>query len=250
LCGEKISSDAKLENSCKDRLYLFYCLYVGSIYYPEIENFLTYDEKTRAGKFHFPELKNTYVLAHAFLNYQLSKKLKCTIEQLEFAFNAHQKPLITNSSISFNLSHSNNSWAVVIADNCEMGVDIEFINEKKNLFQITEYYFSHDEQIRVNCADNPVREFYKIWTRKEAYLKMKGIGINADLQKIDVERNCQYKAGLVNSTQAPSCYIETFEFPNHVISIAQSKHLTVLAEEVTNTYEILQLLISGCALRR
>lgn len=224
--AKKIFSDMKFESSCKDRVYLFFCLDVESTYCPEIENFLPYSEKKRVGNFHFPELKHTYVMAHAFLNYQLLKKLKCTIEQLKFSFNPHQKPLILDSGIGFNLSHSNNSWAVVIADNCEMGVDIEFINAKKNLFQITEYYFSIDEQIRFNYANNPVLEFYKIWTRKEAYLKMKGIGIDANLQKIDVERNCQ--AGLTNY-----CYIETFEFPNHVISIAQCKHLPVLAEEIT-----------------
>lgn len=232
LCREFISSDAKVDNRFKEKLSLFYCLNVGTSYNSDIESFLTMEEKERASKFHFPEDKYTYIAAHAFLNFLLLRKLSCSVNQLKFSYNSNKKPFIPGSNIRFNLSHSKNSWAVIIAESCEMGVDIEQINDKRDLLQITEYYFSPYEQIRVNYASNPVHEFYKIWTRKEAYLKMKGIGINTHLQNLDVEGLCQYKEGLQHLKNT-SCYIETYDFPNHVISVAQCKHLPVIAEEIT-----------------
>lgn len=48
LCREKIFPDMKFESSCKDRVYLFFCLDVESTYCPEIENLLTYSEKKKA----------------------------------------------------------------------------------------------------------------------------------------------------------------------------------------------------------
>lgn len=233
LCRGLISSDTKVDNRFMEKLSLFYCLDVGTNYNSDIERFLTTDEIARAQKFHFPEDKYTYAAAHAFLNFQLLNRLGCPMDRLRFSYNSYKKPIISGSKIRFNLSHSKNSWAVVIAENCEIGVDIEHINDKRDLLQITEYYFTPYEQNRVNYADNKVLEFYKIWTRKEAYLKMKGIGINIDFHNIDVEKLCHNKEEMMHSMDI-SCYIETYEFPKHVISTAQCKHLPVIAEEIAS----------------
>lgn len=41
-----------------------------------------------------------------------------------------------------------------------------------------------EEQTQIAAADNPAQEFIRLWTRKEAYVKMIGTGIISDMHQI------------------------------------------------------------------
>ena len=64
---------------------------------------------------------------------------------------------------------------------------ISNLSKKKRSFDvIAKNFFSDGEQQRFRAAKNKNEEFYRIWTRKEALLKMNGDGIEfGKLKNID-----------------------------------------------------------------
>lgn len=82
----------------------------------------------------------------------------------------------------FNISHTRNAVMCGFS-NEELGVDVEKIS--KAPFDIMRKCFTQNE---IDCVDTTVEEnadFYKIWTRKEAYGKLRGIGISDDVFRFD-----------------------------------------------------------------
>lgn len=81
------------------------------------------------------------------------------------------KPYIPGGK-HFSISHSEGSWAVLLADE-ECGLDIQFernISEMK----IAERWYHPDEVAAIN---NSEETFFRIWTRREALVKAAGTGI-------------------------------------------------------------------------
>ncbi len=85
------------------------------------------------------------------------------IKNFELSYNEYQKPYIKD--IYFNISHSHNMIAIIIS-NEECGIDIEYLNPNKDITQLKNRFNIENDE-----------EFYKQWTRKEAYLKKIGTGI-------------------------------------------------------------------------
>ncbi len=81
-----------------------------------------------------------------------------------------------NSNIFFNLSHSKDMVACVLADK-EVGIDIQHMGEYKE--EIIPRFFTSDEQNYIESCKNKKLAFYEIWTKKEALLKCKGTGLGA-----------------------------------------------------------------------
>nr|WP_224746733.1 4'-phosphopantetheinyl transferase superfamily protein [Pelovirga terrestris] len=83
------------------------------------------------------------------------------------------------SDINFNLSHSGD-WAVLaVTSGPDVGVDVEEIVVKDNVQPLTDYAFNEVEKTLFS-AFPPARKqrgFYRLWTAKEARLKMLGIGL-------------------------------------------------------------------------
>ena len=96
----------------------------------------------------------------------------------EIVFNDNGKPYFKNSNIFFNYSHSKNYIACVIS-NYEVGIDIE---EKTRII-------SDDVSIRFlnGVEDNKDRLF--LWVKKEAYSKLKGLGLQIGFNNIGCDSN-------------------------------------------------------------
>ncbi len=88
------------------------------------------------------------------------------------------KPFI-EGEIKFNISHSG-SVVVVVFSPYEVGVDIELIRD--SVPDVKD--FLHPEEARhLALNHNKAEIFYRIWTKKEALLKAKGVGIAAESDK-------------------------------------------------------------------
>ena len=111
------------------------------------------------------------------------------INNLEMAYNEHEKPyLIHHPDIFFNLSHCKNGIAVVV-DNVPVGIDIErFHRDNEALVRRT----LNDTEIEaIHTSSCPTATFTQFWTMKEAVLKLRGTGIINDLD--DVLDGCGYR---------------------------------------------------------
>ena len=101
--------------------------------------------------------------------------------------------------ICFNLSHSGNV-VICAASKDNVGCDIEKIGSAPK--RVAERFFCEDEidWIESFANEDKNREFFRIWTMKESYLKMTGEGLRTalnsfrvfpDILKISREGNMQ-----------------------------------------------------------
>lgn len=90
-------------------------------------------------------------------------KEEYNIEDFKVHYKENNKPYI--NGLYFNISHSYHMVAIIISDE-ECGIDIECLNNNKNIEKLKR---------RFNIVSDT--EFFKQWTRKEAYLKKIGTGI-------------------------------------------------------------------------
>jgi 4'-phosphopantetheinyl transferase len=90
----------------------------------------------------------------------------------------HDKPkLLTTdgpSSIDVSLSHSRAIVAAAITDLGEIGIDVEYRAPARSIYEIAEYAFGPRE--RQVIQSGWLRDFYRIWTLREALAKARGIG--------------------------------------------------------------------------
>ena len=92
------------------------------------------------------------------------------------------KPHFLSSPLYFNLSHSNGLATAIISDN-PVGIDIELIDPNRRILSLAKKYFSAEEYNTVTASPSPYKDFYKIWTKEEAFSKIHGEGLSQLLSK-------------------------------------------------------------------
>lgn len=103
---------------------------------------------------------------------------------LVFGINTRQKPvLLSTPNIHFNLSHTRGFVLCGISTYSTIGVDVEKITIAP--IEIMKRFFHPEEIQYVENAPDLERDlrFYKIWTRKEAYTKQLGTGLNSNVSE-------------------------------------------------------------------
>jgi 4'-phosphopantetheinyl transferase len=111
-------------------------------------------------------------------------------ERLSFSYNEYGKPSLSgqHSGLRFNLSHSGGIALVAVTLERELGVDLEQYSESKADEAVAEKYFSPREFACFDAVSEDLRTrvFLNCWTRKEAYIKARGMGLSIPLNSFDV----------------------------------------------------------------
>jgi 4'-phosphopantetheinyl transferase len=158
----------------------------------QLESTLSLEEKARADRFHFVNDRNRFVVARGLLRELLGGYLHQTPSSLEFSYGLHGKPFLSgkNASIGlcFNLSHSSGVVVYAIARQRNLGIDVEHIKPESAGEDIARRYFSAREVKDLQTLPPEARTdgFFHCWTRKEAYLKATGMGLQIPLDSFAV----------------------------------------------------------------
>lgn len=126
-----------------------------------------------------------------------------------FLYNEHGKPYLENGPY-FSISHCKHAIAVAVSE-IPIGIDIEHIRTAKP--ELVAYTMNEEEQNEIWAAESPDIAFTRLWTQKEAVLKMQGTGIISDIKNtladihgIDIQTKVvmekQYVYSLVNAANA------------------------------------------------
>ncbi len=107
-------------------------------------------------------------------------------ERPVFEYGEHGKPsIVGHPEIHFNMSHCREA-AVCVLSNRPVGIDVESVREYKDT--LVRYTMNDEEVELIQNSPRPDVAFIRLWTMKEAVLKLSGEGISNDLK--DVLRNC------------------------------------------------------------
>ncbi len=162
-------------------------LTIGNLY-----SLLSEDEQVRAAKFYFERDRQRYIIAHGILHILLGRYLGCDPHAIRFRTNNYGKPSLDltqhEHSLRFNLSHSHEMALLAFAYDRELGVDIEYMRDIEDYDRLARVSFSPNERQVLRELDNDEKRqgFYNCWTRKEAYIKARGMGLSLPLNLFDV----------------------------------------------------------------
>ena len=156
------------------------------------ESTLSPEEKTRADRFHFVNDRNRFVAARGQLRGLLGKYLNQPPAGLAFSYGKHGKPFLSGENasggLSFNVSHSAGLAVYAIARERNLGIDVEQVRPEFAGEDIARRFFSAREVSDLQSLPEEARVegFFHCWTRKEAYLKATGMGLQIALDSFAV----------------------------------------------------------------
>ncbi|MCC7358229.1 MAG: 4'-phosphopantetheinyl transferase superfamily protein [Anaerolineales bacterium] len=154
------------------------------------ETALAPDERERAAHFYFAADARRFVAAHGQLRQLISAYVGRRPAELVFAANDFGKPGLAAPAdvLQFNLAHSG-AWALVaLTAAVPVGVDVEACRPITDRAAIAERFFAPGEAQRLSAlpAGEQAAAFFRCWTRKEAYLKARGLGLSLPLDAFEV----------------------------------------------------------------
>jgi 4'-phosphopantetheinyl transferase len=161
---------------------------------PEDRALLSAEERDRADRFRFAKDRALYTAAHAGLRRALARELAARPEELAFATEAGGRPrLLGGADLCFSLSHSGDRALVALARTPRLGVDVEVFRPGVDRARLAARNFTPAEQAELRALDGQHLEhaFYRIWTRKEAYVKALGRGLYHPLDAFDVSAGAE-----------------------------------------------------------
>lgn len=153
--------------------------------------------------------------------------------EYKISLSEHGKPLIISSKdgqFHFNISHSANMWICAVATQ-NIGVDIEKIKSGRK--SVVDYYFTKKEQGALAKSKNFDRDFFKIWTAKEAYAKFCGSGLSATLMRENNVSN-----GHISNNGTIQAYIHSHTLnDNYIYTIACNSSDVSISKHILTEFE-------------
>lgn len=166
---------------------------------------LSNDELARAARFRFGNLRTEFIAAHGALRILLGRYLGIAPATLAFRSDENGKPsLVGYTGLQFNISHSGRLAVFAFASDCEVGIDVEEIRPVFDLSSIATNSFSPSEASDMLSLPREQRQaaFFVCWTRKEAFLKAIGEGLNVPLDSFQVTLHPGTPARLLHVSNA------------------------------------------------
>ena len=152
---------------------------------------LSEDERARAAQFHFERDRKDFVARRSLLRAILGHYLKVEPPQVSLAYEERGKPRLAGpdspAPLHFNFSHSRGLALCAVSRSAPLGVDVEKLRPMPEMAEIGVMFSSAQENARLNAAppEERLEVFFRLWTRKEAYLKATGEGIAGSLAQLD-----------------------------------------------------------------
>jgi 4'-phosphopantetheinyl transferase len=143
---------------------------------------LSKDEYQKAMRYYRPADRDRFIVGRGILRRIISDYLEIPSAQLRFTYNEYGKPAVPDDqndrALNFNLSHSAELILYAVTRGRDVGIDIEYIREDFATLEIAEHFFSKDEvaALKLLPRDQRTVGFFNCWSRKEAFIKAKGMG--------------------------------------------------------------------------
>ena len=146
--------------------------------------------REQALKFKYELGQRLCVLAYQLLKQGLGEVYGIT-ENPVFEYNEHGKPsIVGHPEICFNLSHCKEAAICAISDQ-PIGVDVESVRTLKD--SLVRYTMNDAEISEIEASEDQAVAFIRLWTMKEAALKLEGTGISKDMKEVLRQENLDFE---------------------------------------------------------
>lgn len=164
-------------------------------------------ERRRGERFRSPVHRERYLASRAILRSTLSRYLDVAPSDVPIEVRDSGKPYVPRTNLEFNLSHSGDLAVMAISQTRPVGVDVERMRRTIGYQRLARRFFSDREIAVLEAMPGSVRSaaFFRIWTRKEAYLKATdvdlGPGLPSSLARFTV---AGMRHGTIASVEVPA----------------------------------------------
>jgi 4'-phosphopantetheinyl transferase len=174
----------------------------------QMEELLAPIERQRADRFHFPGDRRRYVIGRGRVRTLLGEYLATPPADVSLVATPLGKPFVVGrppGGLCFNVAHSDDVALLAVALGREVGVDIERERLEVDCSELAQRFFAPEEVTALAAlpAADQRPAFYRCWTRKEAYVKALGLGMQAPLDRFAVTVTAE-SAALIHTTHDPA----------------------------------------------
>ena len=164
-------------------------------------------EKQRAARFVFERDRSRFITCRGLLRAVLAQLLSLSPVEVTFNYGEKGKPHLQDSPLFFNLSHSNDQACIAACREATLGIDVERIRAptRHTWVDLAQRFFSTAEiaELMALPASRQSEAFFACWTRKEAYLKLHGLGLALPLNQFSVTVDPDMPAMLCSTEWRP-----------------------------------------------
>jgi 4'-phosphopantetheinyl transferase len=190
------------------------------------ERCLSSEERSRAGRFRFKSLRNDFIVSHAAVRSILAAYLGEEPVALRYTTNPFGKPDLDDpwkgKGLRFNLSHAKSLALLAVTTARAVGVDLESYDRSlENPDELAARFFAgaeRDALARVPPSDRN-EAFFRLWTRKESFIKMLGSGLSMPLDRFCVSLTAEIDQALVEVDGDPEATKRFFLRPLKVSDV-------------------------------
>lgn len=151
-----------------------------------VQPFVTAGERSRAERFVHPVDAARHLVGRGLVRRVLSSTLDRAVTE-DFALSQHGKPLYVPGEVNFSISHAGELVVAAFCINNNVGIDIENVRDMPDLADIaTNFHPLETAEILAEHEVERTNTFFRCWTRKEAFLKATGTGLNHPLNRFRV----------------------------------------------------------------
>jgi 4'-phosphopantetheinyl transferase len=191
----------------------------------ELRLLLSEEEKARGDRYVRSADGGKFMVGRAVLRLILAQYLGLEPGEIFISTGEFGKPYISKSlninDLEFNLSHSGEVCLVAVSYGRKIGVDVEKLRDDVAVEDLAMRYFSKEEVAELQALPNALRRlgFFLCWTRKEAYVKAKALGLQIPLDQFSVSLTPGQPAE-IRGAEASGWTILSFEpGPGYVASV-------------------------------
>lgn len=151
---------------------------------PELATFCNSKEKSRAKRYHKEIDSSRFLITRSILKIIVAAYTQLSVKEISLDYQFNKKPyLASHPWLNFNISHSED-YAVIAISRIKIGIDIEYMSEDQDYTNLLIDVFNKKEILNIENATDKKNAFYTSWTRKEAFVKALGKGIDDDFKYI------------------------------------------------------------------
>jgi 4'-phosphopantetheinyl transferase len=140
---------------------------------------LSRDELDRADRYHFEGDRQRFLIGRGLLRHLVNRYVEIPPANVNIAYGPFGKPSIGKGCpLQFNLAHSEDLIVYAFTYRRQLGIDVEKINPSVDALDLAATFCTAPELQALSLLSNEARQqtFFRLWVRKEAFLKASGEG--------------------------------------------------------------------------